>query len=208
MSVPLAVGEINLGIAFQVTINTPALFAAIGKQLEQLKRNVVSQGLIPDGQWDEAIKYFKTFDVRLDVSLNRANRAVAVMSYHDIQGAWNTQSLAAGWLPLTAEYLASKIAIGLDRRTLIATRDALESLGYQHGAGLEVRVGVTAQSEQGEAYMLVQEFGSQDGRVPARALVGPVLDENLNRYARVYADAIEYVLRGDTYPDFTRGVLA
>jgi hypothetical protein len=73
---------------------------------------------------------------------------------------------------------------------------------------LNLEIGVTAVSDKGIPYMVVQEFGSNDGRIPARPLFGPIFELNLPRYVRVYGEAIEKVLLGQVYPELGGAVTA
>jgi hypothetical protein len=194
-----ATGEINLGVTFTVTISGLDEFSRIASALRKLKLECTKAGLSLSGDWQKAQQCFATMPRRMQQSLSNACGAVAAMYEADVHGAWNTQSLNPTWQPLTPEYLAKKIREGLDSRTLIATGKALESLGYKRLGATSIEVGVTAQSEEGEPYMLVQEFGSSDGRVPARPLFKPVLDANTTRYIRVIVEAVNTALKGGVY---------
>lgn len=204
--IPRAQGAINLGVAFNVDIGVGD-FGKLAKELRSIYDEAKRQGFRLDGDWNFALNYFKTLPPRLRNSIANANKAIAVMFYHDVQGAWETQSQASSWQPLNADYLASKIRDGLDRRLLIATQKALESLSWA-GSALSLEVGVTAVSEDGFAYMLAQEFGSLDGALPARPLFGPVFDQNMERYLDVFTQAVVVALEGKVYRDYAKGVLA
>ncbi|NJK43710.1 MAG: hypothetical protein HC933_05005 [Pleurocapsa sp. SU_196_0] len=209
MTVPAANGEINLGSSFSVSVTGAKGFDDIARELGRTFNEAQKAGFELEGNWRGAIAFFATMRPRLDLSVARANRTVAVMYHADVQSAWEAQSLAGTWTPLNAKYAAEKISDGLGSRTLIATRAALESLGYTFSDDLSISIGVTVTSEgSDEPYMLVQEFGSNDGSVPARALFGPILDQNLSRYVRVYEEAVEKALEGGVYPDFTQGAFA
>jgi hypothetical protein len=205
MTVPQAQGQINLGTAFEVTA-TAGNIRDLAKIVRETRDLLLMMGAKLSSDWNALIKNLDSFQNRLNVSLERANRAVATMYFHDVQGAWETSSLAGQWQPLNAAYLAGKIAKSLDRRTLIASRKALESLGFD-GTALNLEIGVTAVSDKTNTpYMQVQEFGSSDGRIPARPLFGPVFELNLPRYVRVYGEAIEKVLLGQVYPELAGAV--
>jgi hypothetical protein len=206
MTVPQAQGQINLGTAFEVTVSLGNM-RDLARVVRETRDALLRVGVKLSGDWNALIKNLDSFQNRLNVSLDRANRAVATMYFHDVQGAWETSSLAGQWLPLDPSYLAGKIAKSLDRRTLIATRKALESLGFA-GTALNLEIGVTAVSDEGIPYMVVQEFGSNDGRIPARPLFGPIFELNLPRYVRVYGEAIEKVLLGQVYPELGGAVTA
>lgn len=197
---------VNLGLTLQISWTGAASFIAIGNGLRVYKNAAKKAGYRVQGDWDAAILYFMTFPKRMDTSLERAHRQIAVMYAEDLRGAWNTQSLKAKWKPLNAQYLKKKIAKRLDRRTLIASQAALKSIGVRFLQALELEVGVTAVKD-GEPYMMVQEFGSRDGRIPARPLAGPVFYSNLNRYLKVVTDAVNTVLNGKEYPDYAAGAI-
>jgi hypothetical protein len=204
--IPRASANINVGAAFSIDIGVGG-FGELAREMRNLYKEAQRQGFRPQGDWNFSLNYFQTLPPRLRNSLANANKAVAVMFYHDVQGAWETQSQASSWQPLDADYLASKIRGRLDRRILIATGEALESLAWT-GTDLSLEVGVTAVSEDGFAYMLAQEFGSLDGTLPARPLFGPVFDQNMERYLDVYTQATVTALNGKVYRDYARGVLA
>ena len=159
------------------------------------------------GDWRGVIRGFQTINSRMQTSLENANRVAAIMYFHDVQGAWETQEFASTWQPLNPDYLAEKIALQLDRRTLIRTGEALESLGVEIEGNLDIIVGVTVESEDGEAYMVTQEFGSTDGRIPPRPLFFPVLEAQQMRYIRVFVDAIETAMNGGIYTNYANGVI-
>jgi hypothetical protein len=200
MGVQKATGTINLGTTFTIEVTGLDSYVKIARGLKALRDSSLKAGLTLTGDWNAGIQYFATMLPHMNKSLSRALDVVATMYEADVFGAWTTQSLDGTWQPLNADYLADKIAKGLDRRTLIATEDALKSLGYARVNDLQIQIGVTAASDDGEPYMLVQEFGSRDGRIPARPLFKPVLDANVTRYVQVISDAVNTALKGRIYP--------
>jgi hypothetical protein len=196
VNVPHATGTVYLGSTFKITVDQVDAYPVIAKHLENLFTTSKRAGLDVTGDWPGAIRYFKTMPHRLETSLSNANEVVATMYYHDVQSVWEAQSL--NWDALSAEYLAWKIKNKLDTRTLIATRAALDSLGFDGGA-FEIVIGVTALSDSGEEYMLVHEFGSRDEMIPARGLFSPILETNADRYARVVSSAISSALDGHVW---------
>jgi hypothetical protein len=199
MGVQKASGTINLGTTFSIEVLGLDGYVKIARGLKALRDSSLKAGLTLTGDWNAGIQYFQTMLPRMNKSLSRALDVVATMYEADVFGAWTTQSLSGNWQLLNADYLAGKIAKGLDRRTLIATEDALKSLGYARVNDLEIQIGVTAESDHGEPYMLVQEFGSRDGRIPARPLFKPVLEANVSRYVQVISDAVNVALQGGVY---------
>jgi hypothetical protein len=203
-----SVSGVNLGSRIKVSVGNLDQFEIIGRGLQQVYNSWRSAGAWFSGDWVSVIRVFRTMKSRMGQSLENANRVVAVMYFHDVQGAWETQEFASTWQPLNPDYLAQKIADQLDRRTLIRTGDALASLGVELEDDLSLVVGVTVEDDQGEAYMVTQEFGSSDGRIPARPLFFPVLENQQNRYIRVFLDAIEKTLTGGVYTNFAAGVIS
>lgn len=85
------------------------------------------------------------------------------------------------WRPLTPSYLAGKGVLGLDTRVLIATGEYLGSIDIrkvkQGGDKIRYHVGVDPDAtHSGGLNMgvlaLVMEYGTADGRVPARPHYG------------------------------------
>lgn len=206
MTVPHVTGTINLGTAFEVTV-TAGNIRVLAKAVRDARDALLLLGVKLSKNWNDLIRDLDSLPNRLRVSLDRANRAVGTMYYHDVQGAWETSSLAGQWQPLNPAYLASKIRDGLDKRTLIAAQEALKSLGVQVNAGLSLEIGVTALSDKGAPYMLVQEFGSSDGTISARPIFGLVFELNLSRYVQVFVDAIQKVFEGQIYPELLGAVI-
>jgi hypothetical protein len=206
--IPKTQNPVNLGLTLQVKWSGGADFLAVAHSLMVFGNTAAANGFQVPGDWQPAINYFSSFPKRMDVSLERAHRQIAVMFAEDLRGAWNTQSLIASWTPLDPAYLADKIKKKLDRRTLIRTQEALKSIGVRFLANLELEVGVTAVADDGTPYMLVQEFGSRDGTIPARPLAGQVFYQNESRYVDVIVNAVNIVLNGGTYPDHAAGAIA
>jgi hypothetical protein len=206
MMIPAVVG-VNLGTRFVVTVGNLQPLQQIGLQLRNLYSTWSRAGAQMLGDWRGVIRSFQTINSRMQTSLQNANKVVAVMYFHDVQGAWQSQEFASTWQPLNPDYLAQKIAEQLDRRTLIRTGEALESLGVEIEGDLDIVVGVTVESDDGEPYMVTQEFGSSDGRIPARPLFFPVLEAQQMRYIRVFVEAIETALNGGTYTNYANGVI-
>ncbi len=212
MVVP-AISGVNLGTQFIVTVGNLDGLQQIGVQLQRIYdawRNTGATLFNAPGSlsWQETIHAFKTVKTRMAQSLANANRVVAVMYYHDVQGAWETQEFSSIWQPLDPDYLAQKVVDRLDTRTLIATGEALASLGVQVNDAFDLIIGVTVVNDDGEPYMMVQEFGSVDGTIPARPLFMPVLEAQRHRYVQVFVDAIEKTLNGGIYQNFAAGVIA
>jgi hypothetical protein len=199
-SLPITAEPINLGVRFQVTVRGLEAFSRLADELAAFRADARQLGFEEYGPWDEMLAWLSTMPGRVLGNLETANRVVGLMFLEDLRSAWNTQAFAAQWLPLSAEYLAWKIAHRLDRRTLIATQQALESLGAQLPGPLAVEVGITAVAEDGTPYMVVQEFGSRDGKIPPRPLVQPALEANLDRYAEVYVGAVARALNNRSMP--------
>jgi hypothetical protein len=206
-SIPAAQGDINLGTTFYVTFRVP-IMREIARELNNIRNQARRLGAVLDGPWQEAIQFFDSFSRRLGISEERANRQVAAMYFEDVRSAWNSQSLAPGFAPLNIGYVAQKVAQGLDRRVLIATKDALNSMGFNMLPGITVEIGVTATTPNGEPYMMNQEFGSISRRIPARPMFGRILSRMIRRYIGVYVNAVKAVLTGGLYPDYAAGALA
>jgi hypothetical protein len=207
---PIVTG-VNLGTRFHLEPRGLDSFTGVANVVEKLifvdiPAAYAGYSVTFDDSCYQLVTYFRTMPERMKISLERAHRVVAVMNYHDVQGAWQTQSEAGNWADLNAQYLAWKIAEGLDRRTLIQTGDALASLGVEIESGLNLIVGVTAE-DGGEAYMVTHEFGSNDGRIPPRPLFTPTLQANLDRYARVFIEAIQAAIDGRVYQNYAAGAI-
>lgn len=196
---PLTTEPINLGRLFVVELQGTQAFYQAGVRLEKMLADFVAAGFEPYGDWDGLLRYLKGFPAVLHRYLDMANRVVGLMYYTDVQAAWETGAFAGNWKPLNAEYLAWKISQGLDRRMLVQTGRALASLGMQLPERLAVLVGVTA-TEEGLEYMLVQEFGSRDGRIPPRALFAATFEANADHYAATYVRFIDAALLSKPLP--------
>jgi hypothetical protein len=192
-------GEINLGTRFTVSVRGLEQFERVAVDLREAYTELLRAGGTPFGDWTGVIGLLESIPERVRENLERASATVGIMHGEDIRSAWDAQALEGDWKALSADYLAWKIARGLDSRTLIATGDALNSLGYQLEP-MGVIVGVTAESEDGVPYMVVQEFGSDDGRIPPRPLFLPTLEANVDRYVGAYAAAVQMALEGKLYP--------
>lgn len=195
-SLPITAEPINLGVRFQVMVRGLEAFSRLADEFAAFRADARQLGFEEYGPWDEMLAWLSTMPGRVLGNLENASQAVGIMFLEDLRSHWNAQVFAARWLPLSAEYLAWKIAHRLDRRTLIATQAAISSLGARRPDPLTVEVGITAVAEDGTPYMVVQEFGSRDGRVPPRPLVQPILEVYLKGYVDVYRRAIDLAFEG------------
>jgi hypothetical protein len=198
-ALPLSDKPINLGTSFEVRVVGMDVFPKLAKQLEGMKRTYQRAGFTPWGNWDAMLNYLKTLPQVMTRYLSMGNRVVAAMHLEDIRANWNAQAFAGNWQALSAPYLAQKIRDGLDRRTLVATERALNSMGANIKSLMSLEVGITA-TEDGAPYMLFQEFGAPNNNLPARPLVGPTLEQHLDRYAAVYKAFILAALNGRPMP--------
>lgn len=183
----------NIGTEFKVTVYGFDIFGKLAKAFSDIANEAKRAGMVLDGDWAGLISFLKGLEGRLKDGLTVAQRVVSAMYFEDVRGAWETQQFEPEWDKLSADYLAWKIANKLDRRTLIQTGDALKNLGVISFDRFHVGVGVSVETEDGVAYMAVQEFGTDDGRIPPRPLFGPVLELHYERYADVYARAVNEV---------------
>lgn len=181
---------LNLATHFEVKANNLNSITQIGRTLATFKRDMIVMGAKPKGPWDQMITYFTHFERRLNERLKHANKDVAQLYLEAVAHNWRN---GLPWQPLSASYLADKVARGLDSRILIATGDALESLKMVSQKPGHIFVGVDVMSDGPRpfAYMVQNEFFD-----PKRPLFGPTLDQILPEAQRIYHKAVIDTCRG------------
>lgn len=94
--------------------------------------------------------------------------------------------------PLSPLYLAQKIRRGLSEQILIATATLMSNIKYRRIDWSQGFVGVN-RKEPKKGYDLgwIHEYGSRDGRVPARPFVEPGVKDVEDKIIKEYEDAIE-----------------
>lgn len=100
----------------------------------------------------------------------------------------NQQGLKA----LSPLYLAQKIRKGLSEQILIATATLMQNIRYKRIAWNEGMVSVNRkEAKHGYDLGWIHEYGSRDGRVPARPFVEPGVKEVADKIVANYEAAIE-----------------
>lgn len=93
----------------------------------------------------------------------------------------NIESQSIAWRPLNPDYKAGKGILGLDTRILVATGEYVNSIDIKElppkGGKLHYHVGVDPNATHSSGInmgllSLVMEYGTADGRIPARSHFG------------------------------------
>jgi hypothetical protein len=190
-------GEIYLGVRFDVSIHNAPSIRTVAKAMRDVLTAARRNPAIKlSGNWGGALQYLETLESRLKASIKAGLRDVAARYERAVREGWKGESVPMR--PLEPSYIQSKIQKGLDRRKLIATQTSLKSLGFTSSSPWSIAVGVTA-LKKGEPYMLDNEFGTADGRVPARPLFRPVLERVMDALASIMVKAINTALHGGVY---------
>lgn len=137
----------------------------------------------------------KRFKKEIRGATNNAGRLMQTTMAGHIEG----QNLP--WKPLTPRYLAWKLKHGYSEQILFMTSSLMSGIKYHHGDWSGGFVGVSRNAVRKDGSSLaniaaVHEFGTRDGRVPARPFVAPTLKETEKEVVRLYQEAVERVFKG------------
>lgn len=180
---------LNLATGFTVRVPNLLVLRTVGMGIRKLYGAAKRQGFGTFGEWRQAIEYFDNLPRLIERNLERANVESARLYFEAVDRNW--RSNRPEWIPLDTDYLASKIAQGLDTRILVATGRALESLKIAQADAKNLYVGVDVVNEDGYPYMVANEVGAH-----RRPLFAPTLREELPRMRVLYHRALFYAFLG------------
>lgn len=145
------------------------------------------------GDWDKVGIWLteaeETFDKFGDVPMRECAELV-----HD-RLISNIESQKFSWTPLTQAYLKRKSELGLDTRTLIATSNYISGIEISEDVGFGGRVGVFVGPSPGATHISglsmnviggIHEYGTSDGRIPARPHYRPTWEECRNECRNIW----------------------
>ena len=155
------------------------------------------------GDWDRVERMLSQAGSKFKSNIQAATNKSGRLLERAIVGRIEDQKLSPA---LKDYYRRWKVKKGLSEQILIATGTLLQAIRYHMLAWNEGFVGVgrnvrgTIAWKGGRAASLiniaaVHEFGTRDGRVPARPYIGPALAENEDRIVRIYEEAVEKTFR-------------
>ncbi|MEW6352385.1 MAG: hypothetical protein AB1646_25310 [Thermodesulfobacteriota bacterium] len=146
------------------------------------------------GDWDKLIRQLGQAGERLKAEAQKATNENGRLLEETMVGHFEAQDL--GWVPLKPDYLAWKLREGLSEETLFATTTLLQNIRYHERSWHEGFVGVlrgATYQKSGESVVniaAVHEYGTKDGRVPARPFVAPTLAECEPQISQNYQEAV------------------
>lgn len=130
------------------------------------------------------------FKVEVQKATNKNGRIIegGIVGY--IQGQ------KGSWKPLSKRYLEYKLKHGHSEQILIMQSILLRSVKYQKIDWSQGFVGVN-RHEPKKNYDIgwIMEYGSRDGRVPARPYVEPSVELVRDKVAKNYEDAVDRVFK-------------
>lgn len=135
-----------------------------------------------------SMRYLRTLPVRMEVGMTRATQRNLALVERTVKRHLRNQDL--GWKELSPAYSKRKRRTGagkgggrrLSEKTLIATGTLLRSITSEMTGINEGAVGVLRSSRYTDGERIaniaaVHEYGSRDGRIPARPLWDPTAKE-------------------------------
>jgi phage gpG-like protein len=155
-------------------------------------------GVTKTGDWNGVTRTLERDGERLRSEVEKATNRNGRLLESTMKGHLEAQDLP--WPPLSPDYLKRKIAEGFSEQTLIRTGSLMANIRYHAKDWKSGFVGIlrNVMNSDGESLVniaAVHEFGTRDGRVPARPYVAPTLEERRDEIVRAYEEAIERVFR-------------
>ena len=147
-------------------------------------------------------KFLAVFEKQVELAATEANKEIAKQFTDEAKEVIENQLY--NWEPLKDEYLDSKIKKGYDPRTLIRTREYLESISWGVTQG-RVWAGIPAQKiHQGSGLPVrvlarIHEFGT--ATIPPRPLWRPLLSKYIQQkpeFGRRYRKAVARAVKKAT----------
>jgi phage gpG-like protein len=150
------------------------------------------------GDWKSLERQLAGIGDRLRREVTAATDRVGRLVEERMVGHFEGRDL--GWPALSPRYLKRKIAEGYSEQTLVRTGTLMANLRYHRKKWNRGFVGVlrNVTTPDGESLVniaAVHEYGTKDGRVPARPFVAPTVEECRDEVIREYEAAIERVFR-------------
>ena len=130
------------------------------------------------------------FQAEVEKATDRSGRLLEMT----IVGHFEAQDLP--WPPLDPKYLKAKVNQGYSEQILIRTGTLMQNIRYHKEDWTSGFVGVlrnvlTTDGESLVNIAAVHEFGTSDGRIPARPFMAPSLEETKDEIVRNYEEAVE-----------------
>lgn len=146
------------------------------------------------GDWGKVDKMFADIGQRFQKNVQAATGLNGRLLETTIVTHFQRQDL--GWKTLTPRYRARKLREGTSEKILIRTSTLMQNINYQRTDWRSGFVGVlrNVTTKDGESLVniaAVHEFGTRDGRVPARPFFAPSQAECEQQMVRNYQDAVD-----------------
>lgn len=168
------------------------------RQETHFRRNLVAGRTGKIGDWEKLDRLLSGFGQRFKRNVRRATDKNGRLLESTVVGHFENQDLP--WPSLTPGYRKRKIREGYSEQILIRTSTLSQNIRYHRQSWNEGFVGVARNVMTSDGQSLVNigavhEFGTRDGRVPARPFVSPSLEECIPEMVRNWEDAVEATWR-------------
>lgn len=139
------------------------------------------------GDWDTVGRWFTEAESTFDKFGDEPMKECAELFYERLIS--NIESQAFSWKPLNQMYLNRKKILGLDSRTLIATSNYISGIEIKEEGSVGGRLGVYVGPSPDKTHVSglsmnviggIHEYGTSDGRIPARPHYRPTWEEVRN----------------------------
>lgn len=144
------------------------------------------------GDWEKVGHWFSEAEKTFDEFGEEPMKECAELYMEKLVENIESQSLS--FAPLTQAYLNRKIALGLDKRTLIATSNYVSSIEIRSTGSIGGRMSMFVGPSEGthvsglpmNAIAAIHEYGTSDGRIPARPHYRPTWEQTRNECRNIW----------------------
>ena len=148
------------------------------------------------GDWDKLIAMLEGAGSKAQAEIKKATDLNGRLLEATMVGHFEAQG--PGWASLNPAYLAFKLRRGLSENILEASGTLLQNIRYHPGDWQSGFVGVLRGVTEANGVDVVNiaavhEYGTKDGKIPARPFVAPTQAECAQRVADNYQEAIKRV---------------
>jgi hypothetical protein len=150
-----------------------------------------------EGAWAEVAAMLAGVGEKFRQEVQQATDQSGALMEAEMVGRISRQELSP---PLSPKYLARKIKRGLSEQILIATGTLMQNIRYHRKDWSGGFVGILRNVRHSSGQSLVNiaavhEYGTRDGRIPARPFAGPTAEKTCTQVIATYEAAIERVFR-------------
>lgn len=145
------------------------------------------------GEWDTVGRWLTEAESTFEKFGEEPMRECAELVYDRLIS--NIESQKFSWAPLSQAYLNRKVMLGLDTRTLIATSNYISGIEIQDSIGVGGRLAMFVGPSPGATHVSglsmnviggIHEYGTSDGRIPARPHYRPTWEECRNECRNIW----------------------